>query len=99
MTPDFSFKMAQFVATAPDYGVSKEVLDELNDFSCKIETLKNSIGVLNGLIWGGALDGDRKAKEQAAHLSEMLLEVATIRDKEISRVLKKIKPLTFPPLE
>lgn len=99
MTPDFSLKMAQFVVMAQDYRVSKEVLDELNDFSCKIETLKNSIGVLNGLIWGGALDGDRNAKEQAAHLSEMLLEVATIRDKEISQLVGQIKPLTLPPLE
>ena len=99
MATDFSLKMAQFVTDAPDYGVSKEVLDELNDFSCKIETLKNSIGVLNGLIWGGALDGDRKAKEQAAHLSETLLEIVTIRDKEISQLVSQIKPLTLPPLE
>lgn len=99
MTPDFSMKMAQFVATAPDYGVSKEVLDALNDFSCKVESLKHSIALLHSLIWGGVMEGDEKAGEQAAHLSETLLEIVTIRDKEISQLVGQIKPLTLPPLE
>ena len=46
---DFAMKMAQFVADAPDYGVSRETLDALNDFSCKIERLKHDLSVLSVL--------------------------------------------------
>ena len=45
------------------------------------------------------MEGDEKAGEQAAHLSETLLEIVTIRDKEISQLVGQIKPLTLPPLE
>lgn len=99
MTTDFAMKMAQFVVDAPDYGVSRETLDALNDFSCKIESLKHSLSVLSVLVWNGTMEGDEKAGEQAAHLSETLLEVVTLRDKEISQLIGQIKPLTLPPLE
>ena len=33
------------------------------------------------------MEGDEKAGEQAAHLSETLLEIVTIRDKEISQII------------
>lgn len=99
MIPDFALKMAQFVTDAPDYGASRETLDALNDFSCNVEHLKHSIGLLHSLIWGGVMEGDEKAGEQAAHLSETLLEIVTIRDKEISQLVGQIKPLTLPPLE
>lgn len=99
MTPDFALKMAQFVADAPDYGMSQETLDALNDFSCKIERLKHDLSVLSVLVWNGVIEGDEKAGEQAAHLSETLLEIATIRDKEISQLVGQIEPLTLPPLE
>lgn len=99
MTTDFALKMAQFVTDAPDYGVSQETLDAFNNFSCNIEHLKRSLAVLNTLIWGGVMEGDEKAGEQAAHLSETLLEIVTIRDKEISQLVGQIKPLTLPPLE
>ena len=98
MIPDFALKMAQFVTDAPDYGASRETLDALNDFSCKVESLKHSMGVLHSLVWS-AMEGDEKAGEQAAHLSETLLEIVTIRDKEISQLVGQIKPLTLPPLE
>lgn len=99
MTPDFALKMAQFVADAPDYGVSQKTLDALNDFSCKVERLKHDLSVLSALVWNGVMEGDEKAGEQAAHLSETLLEVVTLRDKEISQLVGQIKPLTLPPLE
>lgn len=54
---DFAMKMAQFVVDAPDYGVSRETLDALNDFSCKVESLKHSIGLLHALIWGRRYGG------------------------------------------
>lgn len=98
MTPDFSMKMAEFMADAPDYGVSRETLDALNDFSCNIEHLKRSLAVLNTLVWDAVKDNE-EALEQAAHLSETLLEIATIRDKEISQLMGQIKPLTLSPLE
>lgn len=98
MTPDFSMKMAEFMADAPDYGVSRETLDALNDFSCNIEHLKRSLAVLNTLVWD-AVEDNEEALEQAAHLSETLLEIATIRDKEISQLMGQIKPLTLSPLE
>ncbi|MEH2938829.1 hypothetical protein [Lawsonibacter sp. JLR.KK007] len=96
---DFAMKMAQFVADAPDYGVSRETLDALNDFSCKVERLKHDLSVLSVLTWNGTMEGDEKAGEQAAHLSETLLEIVTIRDKEISQIISTIHPLIFPPLE
>lgn len=99
MTPDFAMKMAQFVADAPDYGVSQKTLDALNDFSCKVERLKHDLSVLSALVWNGVMEGDEKAGEQAAHLSETLLEVVTLRDKEISQLVGQIKSLTLPPLE
>ena len=95
---DFAMKMAQFVADAPDFGVSRETLEALENFSCHIEHLKHSMGILHSLVWG-AMEGDEKAGEQAAHLSETLLEIATIRDKEISQIISTIHPLTLPPLE
>lgn len=98
MTTDFSLKMAQFVTDAPDFGMSRETLNALENFSCHIEHLKHSMGVLHSLVWR-AMEGDEKAGEQAAHLSETLLEIATIRDKEISQLVGQIKPLTLPPLE
>ena len=98
MTPDFAMKMAQFVADAPDFGISRETLNALENFSCHIEHLKHSMGVLHSLVWS-AMEGDEKAGEQAAHLSETLLEIATIRDKEISQIISTIHPLTLPPLE
>lgn len=98
MTTDFALKMAQFVTEAPDYGVSRETLNALNDFSCNIEHLKRSLAVLNTLVWD-AVEDNEEALEQAAHLSETLLEIATIRDKEISQLVGQIKPLTLPPLE
>ena len=98
MTTDFALKMAQFVTDAPDYGVSQEALDAFNNFSCNIEHLKRSLAVLNTLVWD-AVEGDEKAGEQAAHLSETLLEVVTLRDKEINQLIGQIKPLTLPPLE
>lgn len=99
MSPDFAMKMAQFVADAPDYGVSRETLDALNDFSCKVERLKHDLSVLSSLVWNGTMEGDEQAGEQAAHLSETMLEIVTIRDKEISQLVGQIKPLTLPPLE
>ena len=98
MTPDFAMKMAQFVVDAPDFGMSRETLNALENFSCHIEHLKHSMGVLHSLFWS-AMEGDEKAGEQAAYLSETLLEIATIRDKEISQLMGQIKPLTLPPLE
>ena len=98
MTPDFAMKMAQFVADAPDFGMSRETLNALENFSCHIEHLKHSMGVLHSLV-RSAMEGDEKAGEQAAHLSETLLEIATIRDKEISQIISTIHPLTLPPLE
>lgn len=98
MTTDFALKMAQFVTDAPDYGVSRETLDAFNNFFCNIEHLKRSLAVLNTLIWD-AVEDNEEALEQAAHLSETLLEIATIRDKEISQLMGQIKPLTLPPLE
>lgn len=98
MTTDFALKMVQFVVDAPDYGVSRETLDALNNFSCNIEHLKRSLAVLNTLVWD-AMEDNEEALEQAAHLSETLLEIATIRDKEISQLMGQIKPLTLPPLE
>ena len=92
-------KMAEFMADAPDYGVSRETLDALNNFSCKVENLKHSMDILHSLLWGGVMEGDEKAGEQAAHLSETLLEIVTLRDKEISQIVSQIKPLTLPPLE
>ena len=81
-----------------EYSLKRETLDALNDFSCNIEHLKHSMGVLHSLVWS-AMEGDEKAWEQAAHLSETLLEIATIRDKEISQIISTIHPLTLPPLE
>lgn len=98
MTPDFAMKMVQFVANAPDFGMNRETLDALDNFSCHIEHLKHAMGVLHALIWS-AMEGDEKAGEQAAHLSKTLLEIVTIRDKEITRIIGQIKPLTLPPLE
>ena len=98
MTPDFAMKMAQFVADAPDFGMSRETLNALENFSCHIEHLKHSMGVLNSLVWA-AVEDNEEALEQAAHLSETLLEIATIRDKDISQIISTIHPLTLPPLE
>lgn len=98
MTTDFSLKMAQFVTDAPDFGMSRETLNALENFSCHIEHLKHSMGVLHSLVWR-AVEDNEEALEQAAHLSETLLEIATIRDKEISQLVGQIKPLTLPPLE
>lgn len=80
------------------YGMNRETKETLDDYSCKIEHLKHSMGILHSLVWS-AMEGDEKAGEQAAHLSETLLEIATIRDKEISQLVGQIKPLTLPPLE
>lgn len=98
MTTDFAMKMAQFVTDAPDFGVSQETLDAFNNFSCDIEHLKRSLAVLNTLVWD-AVEDNKEALEQAAHLSETLLEIVTIRDREISQLMGQIKPLTLPPLE
>ena len=81
-----------------EYSLKRETLDALNDFSCNIEHLKRSLAVLNSLVWA-AVEDNEEALEQAAHLSETLLEIATIRDKEISQIISTIHPLTLPPLE
>lgn len=81
-----------------EYSLNRETLDALNNFSCNIEHLKRSLAVLNSLVWN-AVEDNEEALEQAAHLSETLLEIATIRDKEISQIISTIHPLTLPPLE
>lgn len=80
-------------ADAPAYGMSQETLDALNGFSCKVETLKHMVDVLHRLLWEDAMDGKENAIEQAAHLTETLLEIVTIRDTEISEIIGQIRPL------
>lgn len=73
-----------------DYGMSRETLDTLNGFSCHMENLRHSMGILHSLVWA-AMEGDEKAGEQAAHLSETLLEIVTMRDREISQLVGQIR--------
>lgn len=73
-----------------DYGMSRETMKSLDDFSAHVENLRHSMGVLHSLVWA-AMEGDEKAGEQAAHLSETLLEIVTIRDREISQLVGQIK--------
>lgn len=77
----------------PIYGVSEETMNALNDFSCKIESLKYSIIVLHSLLWGDVMEGKENAVEQAAHMAETLLEIVTIRDAEISEITGKVIPV------
>lgn len=76
-----------------EYGMSRETMDALNDFSCKVETLRYSISVLCSLIWDGAMEGNEEAGEQAVYLSQTLLEIVTIRDKQISEIIGQIRPV------
>ena len=76
-----------------EYTMTQETLDALNGFSCKVETLKYMVDFLHRLLWEDAMDGKEGAIEQAAHLTETLLEIITIRDKEISEIIGQIRPL------
>ena len=73
------------------YTVTEATLDDLNDFSCKMETLKGNISMLHSLIWAVADDLDEQAIYQASMLVETLVEIAVIRDTEINEIVHRIE--------
>ena len=76
------------------YTVTEATLDDLNDFSCKMEALKGNISMLHSLIWAVADDLDdldEQAIYQASMLVETLLEIAVIRDTEIAELVHRIE--------
>lgn len=82
----------------PDYGMSWKTLQDLENFSAKIEVLENTIDLLHALIWGGIVEGDEKAVDRAGALVETLLEIASKRNQELNRIIEKINPLEVPDL-
>ena len=73
------------------YTVTEDTMDDLNDFSCKMEALKGNISMLHSLIWAVADDLDEQAIYQASMLVETLLEIAVIRDTEINEIVHRIE--------
>ena len=61
----------------------------LENFSAKLEVMRNTIDLLHGLIWDGIMEGD----EQAGALVETLMEVADIRNQEIDGLINAINPV------
>ena len=68
------------------YTVTEDTMDDLNDFSCKMEALKGNISMLHSLIWAVADDLDEQAIYQAS-----MLVIAVIRDTEINEIVHRIE--------
>ena len=73
------------------YTVTEATMNDLNDFSCKMEALRGNISMLHSLLWAIADDLDEQAIYQASMLVETLLEIAVIRDTEIAELVHQIE--------
>lgn len=82
---------------ATEFTLSVETVSGLENFSAKLEVMRNTIDLLHALIWGGIMEGE-EAVEQAGALVEMLLEVADIRNQEIDELITSINPVALPDL-
>lgn len=71
-------------SSEPLYVIDSDTLNPLNVFSCKIEILRNNLKLLHSTIWSAVLNEDMAYCDQAAALSEALLELADLRNDEIS---------------
>lgn len=70
-----------------------ETLNELETFSAKIEQLRNFIDFVHDFVWQEIIERyEGETIERLGCLTEMLSDVAHIRDTDLETIIKKIKP-------
>lgn len=77
--------------------LNRETMNELETFSAKYEQLRNFIDFIKDFVWQEIIEGyEGGTVETLGCLTEMLSDVAHLRDDELEAVIKKIAPLHNP---
>ena len=71
-----------------------EIMKELETFAAKFEQLRNFIDFIHAFVWQEIIDGyEGQTIEKLGCLTEILSDVAHIRDNDLSDVVQKILAL------
>lgn len=74
-----------------EFVLSRDAMNELEGFSARFEQLCNFIDFVHDFIWQEIIEGyEGKTVEKLGCLTEMLSDVAHIRENDLEAVIKKI---------
>lgn len=72
-------------------------MNELETFSAKYEQLRNFIDFIKDFVWQEIIEGyEGETVDKLGYFTEILSDVAHIRDNDLEAVIKKIAPLHNP---
>lgn len=76
-----------------EFVLDMETMNELETFSARFEQLRNFIDFVHNFVWQEIIEGyEGETIERLGCLTEMLSDVAHIRDTNLETIIKKIKP-------
>lgn len=82
---------------ADKFVLDRDTMNELEDFSARFGQLRNFIDFIHDFVWQEIAEGhEGETVEKLGCLTEMLSDVAHIRDDDLEQVIKKIAPLHNP---
>lgn len=80
-----------------EFVLNRDTMNELENFSARFEQLRNFIDFIHDFVWQEIIEGyEGETVEKLGCLTEMLSDVAHIRDNDLEAVIKKIAPLHNP---
>lgn len=80
-----------------EFVLNRDTMNELENFSARFEQLRNFIDFIHDFVWQEIIEGyEGETVEKLGCLTEMLSDVAHIRDNDLEAVIKKIAPLPDP---
>lgn len=80
-----------------EFVLSRDAMNELEGFSAKFEQLRNFIDFIHDFVWQEIIEGyEGETVEKLGCLTEMLSDVAHIRENDLEAVIKKIALLHNP---
>ncbi|MCM1221958.1 MAG: hypothetical protein NC548_46550 [Lachnospiraceae bacterium] len=80
-----------------EFVLNRDTMNELENFSARFEQLWNFIDFVHDFVWQEIIEGyEGETVEKLGYLTEMLSDVAHIRDNDLEQVIKKITPLHNP---
>lgn len=74
--------------------IAPELHDALEDYSCKMEQLKNLIDFINDWVWEQVSIGnieEGKTADKLRCLTESLSDLSHLRDSELSAILDNVR--------
>jgi len=80
-----------------EFVLNRDAMNELEGFSARFEQLRNFIDFVHDFVWQEIIEGyEGETVEKLGCLTEMLSDVAHIRENDLEAVIKKIALLHNP---